>query len=624
MPRKTHPALSYSVLEDRQVLSADVLVELVSGTLTIEGTELRDVVRVVEYQQDEFVVGVFQSDAPNKFHRFAASDVKDIYFSGKAGDDVFVNRTELESTAYGNDGDDWLLGGSNVDVLRGGSGDDNLRGFEGDDSLHGDWGNDKIYGHDGNDRILGWHGNDVLIGGDGDDYVSGYKGDDIIFGGEGDDVLKGHEGNDFLAGANGNDELYGWKGDDLLFAGNGDDYVSGYWGDDFLSGDAGDDVIKGHLGNDRMFGGDGDDALYGWEGNDRMNGGEGNDELWGGDDNDVLIGWKGNDILHGDMGDDRLLGGDGDDVVIGYYGDDYISGGRGADMLCGGFGADFYVNVECIDVGYDPNQDNIFVGCGSGDEGIHELELESWKQFKQAIDEYDQVADEVAAIVQKPDVDFDDSDFKGDDSSSRLYFNDSSNMLSWFDPSSNEFKVVGDMGVTLTDIAMSADGELYGISFRSLYRIDAETAETKFIGDLGRNDMNGLTFDNDGRLLATGYLNSSVHEVDTSTGKLQSLGDYGYRSAGDLAIHDGQVFSSTTTGSLVSIGFDDEGNVDSSNVVTDSISRVTYGLASLDDSFYSVVGAEVFSVDHADGTFTSVADLTGSVGSFWGMTASVS
>jgi len=620
MARKRKAALSYAVLEERQVLSADVLVELVQGTLNIHGTELKDIVRVVEYQQDEILVGVVQEGSPYELHRFQAADVKDVFFSGKAGDDVFVNRTSLESEAYGNDGDDWLLGGSNVDRLHGGSGDDNLRGFEGDDSLHGDWGNDKIYGHLGNDSIFGWYGNDVLVGGEGNDYVSGYLGNDILFGSEGDDILKGHEGNDFLAGAAGNDELYGWKGDDLLYAGDGDDYVSGYWGDDFLSGGAGDDVVKGHLGNDRLFGGSGDDSLYGWVGDDRLNGGEGNDELWGGDDNDVLIGWQGNDILHGDMGDDRLLGGDGDDVLIGYYGDDYISGGRGADMLCGAFGNDYYVNIEAGDVAYDPDQ---VLFSSDVDPGEQLLEEESWEQFLQAIEEFDAVADQVATIVDKTEAELL-PEFNVDASESRLYFNDSGNTLSWFDPSNGEFQVVGDLGVTLTDIALSANGELYGISFGSLYQIDVDTAETSLVGDLGRFDMNGLGFDDAGRLLATGYLSESIFEVDVATGELQLLGDVGFRSAGDIAFHNGQVFSSTTSGSLISVSFDDDGNVASTSVVSDSISSVTYGLASLDANFYSVVGVDVFSVDDADGTFTSVADLSGQVsGNIWGMTASV-
>jgi Ca2+-binding RTX toxin-like protein len=620
MSRNRKDALSYAVLEDRNVLSADVLVELVQGTLSITGTDVKEVVRVVEYQQDEILVGVLQEGSRYELHRFDADDVTDVYFSGKAGNDVFVNRTSLESKAYGNDGDDWLLGGSNIDVLHGGSGNDNLRGFEGDDSLHGDYGKDRIYGHAGDDSIYGWYGNDVLIGGDGDDYVSGYKGNDIIFGGEGDDVLKGHEGNDFLAGHSGNDELYGWKGDDLLFAGEGDDYVSGYWGDDFLSGEAGNDVIKGHLGNDRMFGGDGDDDLYGWVGNDRMNGGEGNDELWGGDDNDVLIGWTGNDILHGDMGDDRLLGGDGDDVVIGFYGDDYISGGRGADMLCGGFGRDYYVHVERHDVGYDPDQD---IFSNLNDDG-ELLEKESWELFNQAMEEYDRIADEVAAIIEKVGVEVDDDSLTVDDSDSRLYFNNSRNTLSWFDTESGEFEVVGNLGVTLTDIAMSADGELYGISFSSLYRIDVDTAETKLVGTLGRNDMNGLGFDEGGRLLATGYLGESIYEVDTQTGKMNSLGNFAASSSGDLALHDGQIFVSTTAGSLVSIEFDSDGSVGSTTVVSGSISRLTYGLASLEGEFYSVIGTNLYSVDQADGTFSSVTDLDGLVaGNIWGMTASV-
>ena len=286
----------------------------------------------------------------------------------------------------------------------------------------------------------------------------------------------------------------------------------------------------------------------------------------------------------------------------------------------GNAGDDVFVNRTNLEsLAYGNDGDDWLLG--GSDAEI--LEQESWEQFSQAVEEYDRVADEVATIVDN-DVDVDDFDLKADDSETKLYFNDSGNVLSTFDTSTGEFEVIGNLGVTLTDIAMSANGELYGISFGSLYRVDAGTAETKFVGNLGRNDMNGLGFDDDGRLLATGYLGSFIYEVNTETGKMASLGDFSARSSGDLTTHDGQTFVSTTSGSLVAVEFDSQGDVVSTNVVSKSISSVTYGLASLDGEFYSVVGSDLYSVNPTDGAFSSVNDLEGLVtGTVWGMTASV-
>ncbi len=605
----------YAVLEARQVLSANFFVDLTDGVLAVHGTQAADTVRFVE-RGDSIVVGVSSNRGSYTVHQFDAADVDRLYFSGKDGDDIFVNKTSLESTAYGNEGNDWLLGGSGDDVLRGGNGDDNIRGFAGDDSLHGDRGNDRLVGQAGNDRLLGWFGDDVLVGGDGDDYLSGYLGNDRLFAGDGDDDLRGHEGDDFLSGGNGDDALYGWRGNDRLFAGAGDDYVSGYHGDDFLSGGAGDDVVKGHLGNDRLFGGDGDDELYGWRGDDRINGGNGNDELWGGDDNDVLFGWRGNDILHGDHGDDRLYGGDGDDVLIGYFGNDFISGGLGVDMLCGGHGDDTYANVEDHDLGYDPDQD--LVGVFDNSESVLSERLQ--EQFEQAIEDFDAKADEVARLVQDI-VDYDDSPLATDTSSSRLWFTDSNQSLSWYDTSTGEFQVVGQHGVLLTDLAVSAEGELYGISFRSLYRVDANTGEAFLVGDLGRGDMNALTFTEDGRLLAAGFAGDQVYEVDVTTGQTTSIGSAGARSAGDLAFHDGQLFLTSNEGELVAMTLNDDGQIGSVETVgaTDGLA---FGLASLDGELYSTVGTTLFDVDVSNNsTFSAVAVLSGQGAvEFYGLT----
>ena len=518
--RKKNSSIDYQSLEARQVLSADPIVSFTGGQISIQGTEHNDTAYLT---QNEDVVRVSVRSDNNSYthYEFSNSEVEKIYFSGKAGDDLFINKTEVASTAYGNDGNDWLNGGSANDVFRGGNGDDQLRGYDGDDSLHGDYGNDRLYGFDGNDRLLGWYGHDVLSGGDGDDYVSGYLGNDTLFGGAGDDVLKGHEGHDLLGGGDGNDQLYGWLGNDKLFGGEGDDYLSGYHGHDTISGQGGDDVIKGHEGNDRLFGGDGDDAIYGWLGHDLVNGGAGNDEIWGGDDNDTLVGGTGNDILHGDQGNDLLIGNDGDDVLIGFYGNDRMIGGLGSDMFCGGYGRDGYVDFGSEDFGYDPDQDIFATG---GDDGTAITE-ETWNLLQQSLNELQEVADKVAASVNFTVADNIEPTFANATASSNLLFvNDSQKNLSSYNTDTGEYELIGNLGVTLADIALSADGNLYGVSFSTLYRIDVTNADVAEVGNFGRADINALTFTADGTLLAAGFAGDQLYSVDVTSGQLTSLG----------------------------------------------------------------------------------------------------
>lgn len=248
-------------LEQKRLLAADVgLAD--DGQLQITGDAAAEVVSVSR-DEGEIVV-----DADGSISRFPASDVSKLSFEGGDGDDHFTNNTDLPSIAYGNDGNDTLIGGSNDDELRGGDGDDVLVGRDGDDELHGDYGNDSLSGGDGNDDLRGWYGDDALDGGDGDDYLSGYKGDDVAWGGKGDDLIRGHEGNDWLFGESGNDRIYGYKGDDVIDGGSGDDYLSGWSGDDILVGGKGDDYLRGHSGEDLLIGG---------KGTDRMDGGSGED-----------------------------------------------------------------------------------------------------------------------------------------------------------------------------------------------------------------------------------------------------------------------------------------------------------------------------------------------------------
>ena len=252
--------LHLEALEEKKLLAADIGLSE-AGVINISGTSADDVV-IVSQRGNEVVV------SHNGEIQFASKDAKSLYFAGGAGDDAFHNETNLPSEAYGNEGNDKLVGGKNVDVLHGGPDDDVIVGNAGNDSLHGDHGDDSLSGGGGHDELYGWYGNDTLDGGRGNDYLSGYVGDDVARGGDGNDTLKGHEGNDQLFGDLGNDKLYGWRGDDLLVGGHGNDYLSAWSGDDILVGGLGNDHLRGHSGNDLLIGGDGKDKLDGGSGED--------------------------------------------------------------------------------------------------------------------------------------------------------------------------------------------------------------------------------------------------------------------------------------------------------------------------------------------------------------------
>ena len=195
------------------------------------------------------------------------ADVVEIQIVGRGGDDLLVNRTELNSRIDGGFGNDVIVGGTGNDrALLGGPGDDLLEGdFGVNEAVNpGAGGNDLIAGGDGNDTLVGKGGNDVLLGEDGEDHLFGGADRDRLFGGEGIDQIFGDGGNDlafgqggddFLSGGFGNDVLNGGEGDDNILPGAGNDLLNGQEGNDFLQSNSGDlggtNILVGGVGNDR-------------------------------------------------------------------------------------------------------------------------------------------------------------------------------------------------------------------------------------------------------------------------------------------------------------------------------------------------------------------------------------
>lgn len=121
--------------------------------------------------------------------QFSVSAVERIYARVYGGDDTINNQSPVKLTAYGDAGNDLLLGGSGNDSLLGGG--DN-------DFIDGRLGNDTIWGQEGADALFGDNGSDTILGGAGPDYIFGGNDDDYLFG-EGDiDRLYGEAGVDRL------------------------------------------------------------------------------------------------------------------------------------------------------------------------------------------------------------------------------------------------------------------------------------------------------------------------------------------------------------------------------------------------------------------------------------------
>ncbi len=178
--------------------------------------------------------------------------------------------------------------------------------------------NTTMYGTNAADLLVGGSLTDYIYGNEGDDSLSGHAGDDFIFGGEGNDSILGGLGDDYLTGDSAFSDQDS-SSDDTLRGGNGNDEIFGGFGKDSLYGDS---------GNDRMFGGLDQDRLFAGQGNDYVNGNEGNDTLFGNKGNDTLFGGDG---LDGDA--DKLFGGDGDDSLIGGLDNDTLNGGAGNDRF---------------------------------------------------------------------------------------------------------------------------------------------------------------------------------------------------------------------------------------------------------------------------------------------------
>jgi hypothetical protein len=171
-PRRKHFRLSIERLEAR-IVNSVANIGLSSGLLKIEAND-RSTDVVVNKVGTSVVVtdnsptSGFIFTAPT--WKYATSRVSRIEFHGGDAADTFVNNYSVPTTAWGNEGNDYLEGANADDRLFGGPGADTLKGYGGNDSLYGggtaSTSNDILWGGSGKDRFLTQKG-DVIKDGKG-------------------------------------------------------------------------------------------------------------------------------------------------------------------------------------------------------------------------------------------------------------------------------------------------------------------------------------------------------------------------------------------------------------------------------------------------------------------------
>jgi len=180
-----------------------------------------------------------------------------------------------------------------------------------------------------------------------------------------------------------------------------------------------------------------------------------------------------------------------------------------------------------------------------------------------------------------------------------LWIDDSSGNLGKVDVATGAVTMVGNMGITMTDIAFDPSGNLFGISFSKLYSINQVSGTPTLIGDLGTS-LNSLVFSSTGTLYGA---NSGLYSINTLTGSASNIGNGGisYSSSGDLAFVEGNLYLSSTSpvsDSLIKI---DTATGVGTNIGSMGVRNV-FGMATNDNvSLYGVSGTNIYTIDTLTG-----------------------
>ncbi len=191
------------------------------------------------------------------------------------------------------------------------------------------------------------------------------------------------------------------------------------------------------------------------------------------------------------------------------------------------------------------------------------------------------------------------------------------------DPTTGIFSPLANASTSYNDIASAPNGDLFGVSLNSLYKVDPATGNSSRIGSLGiSTKMESLAFTSSGNLYAAG--NAGFYSINTETGAASLVANIpGFKSSGDLLYDDasGRFLATSdapypTKDFLYSIGLSGDATV-IGNVGFDSV----WGLAIANGTLYGYTSNRLqIIINPTTGIGTFDRAVTGTASQIYGAT----
>lgn len=170
-----------------------------------------------------------------------------------------------------------------------------------------------------------------------------------------------------------------------------------------------------------------------------------------------------------------------------------------------------------------------------------------------------------------------------------------------FDPSTCSYTPVAEFDVGFSDIALTPNGELYGISSGMIYRIDLVEASVEMAVQLPQplEGVSLVALDND-HLLFESWDSLFVARVDGTD--VHALGYIGYEASGDLTWFNGDLYMAARSDALIHIVLNDDRTqvlyADSIGVMATTYGAV-YGVVTIPgicEAAYQMIAFDVWDV----------------------------
>jgi hypothetical protein len=192
-----------------------------------------------------------------------------------------------------------------------------------------------------------------------------------------------------------------------------------------------------------------------------------------------------------------------------------------------------------------------------------------------------------------------------------FYVIDDSGQMATVDIATKGITIIGNTGSFMNDIAFAPNGDLYGVSVDSLYKINKASAAMTLVGPMGIVDSTSLEFGSDGTLYTA---SNNLYALNSSAGAAKLIGNGGtpYHSSGDIVFLDDEMY-------LTSNLDRNNDHLLKLNPVTGAASFVgaigfnkIYGLATNDDvTLYGFSGTKMITIDPTTGVGSLFLDLGG-------------